>query len=185
MKLLKALAIATILVTGRVEGQQTEGISPNAVWQHFKQVCTQVLFDTDNYLAGLRTPGVYGERVISVSPDRNAVSVYLRQGNAYDEVYLHIVGARQLRQCLVIGEFYELDHDTLSGLFEAAVLSQPGLIVTGGLVPQDYVDGGSKYEIEQFRVYAVDGLWPQAGLIASVQIVEGELQMAVEYLVDQ
>uniref|UniRef100_UPI003B516596 hypothetical protein n=1 Tax=Roseovarius indicus TaxID=540747 RepID=UPI003B516596 len=146
----------------------------------FLQTCTQVLSDPDAYLAGIESPGPAGERVTSVSPDRNLVSVYEREGAVHDEVELHIVGNRQVRDCSVIGEFHGADTEELAGQFRQVVESRDGLTISGGHAPQDYVDGGALTTEEDIYLYAIDGLWPELGLIATAHVIAGELQLYVQ-----
>ncbi|KRS19057.1 hypothetical protein [Roseovarius indicus] len=154
--------------------------SPDAVLERFTKTCTQVLGDPDAYLAGIETPGPAGERVTSVSPDKKLVSVYARDGTTYDEVELHIVGNRQVRDCSVIGEFHGADTEELAGQFRQMVESREGLTISGGHAPQDYVDGGALTTEEDIYLYAIDGLWPELGLIATAHVIAGELQLYVQ-----
>jgi len=71
--LLVSLWISTAF---QAAAQSALDLSPKQVWERFQETCTQVLSDPDTYLSGLKRPGKAGERVISVSPDQKAVSVY-------------------------------------------------------------------------------------------------------------
>ncbi|OAN75547.1 hypothetical protein A8B78_16165 [Jannaschia sp. EhC01] len=168
--------------------QNPEALTPQRVWDQFFATCTAVLEDPDAYLASLPSPGPYGERVISVSPDQMAVSVFhLVSPGLYDEVQLHIIGDRQLRDCIVIGAFEFDDTQSLVDALAQSVAAQDGASLSGGHTPQDYVevfDGqGDIYTEEQIHLFAIDGLWPEVGAIALAHVVADELQLSVEFVI--
>jgi hypothetical protein len=185
-----AVAAALLALPLGAASQPLDEISPEGLWTRFLQTCSTVLTDPDAYLAGLPRPGPSGERVISVSPDRNVVSVFHRIGNAYDEVELYRVGNHQIRDCAVIGEYYDME--TGGAQMETAVLAQglteiaasvEGVTLTGGHAPQDYSEENTFYTVDEIYLFAIDGLWPETGEVAVVHVIGGELQFMVQFVV--
>lgn len=164
--------------------QSTAEFSPASIWQRFKSTCNQVITDPDRFLSAIARPGPRGERVISVSPDRNVVSVYQREANGYDEVELHLIGDRQIRDCSVIGEFYNIEPSQLASDFVEVVSSEEGVAITGGHAPQDYAEEGGIYTVNNIFLYAIDGVWPAENLIVIVHVIGGELQLYVQQTID-
>lgn len=179
-----ATAIAFIAVPLGAAAQPIDQVSPRDLWLRFLTTCTAVLNDPDGYLAGLPSPGPSGERVISVSPDRNVVSVFYRTGNAYDEVEFFRVGNRQIRDCGVIGEFYDVEAEPLAQRLTEIAASVEGVTLTGGHAPQDYSGEGAFYTVDDIYLFAIDGLWPETGEIAVIHVIGGELQFMVQFLVE-
>ena len=155
---------------GAGQAQQAPYFDPASLLERFRSTCSTVLANPDAYLASLPRPGPFGERVISVSPDQKAVSVFWRQGTAYDEVYLHLVGTKQVRECIVLGEYFiDPSYSPISDLL-AAVAADPLLTITGGHMPQDYIENGNFNTVDHIYQYALDGLFPADDLTALVGI---------------
>ena len=157
--------------------------TPAMVWDRFKATCTSVVTDPDRYLSGLQRPGPQGERVVSISPDRKLVSVFNRIESAYEEVELYLVGKRQIRDCSVIGEFPELETAQLAEHFRQIATSE-GLTVVGGHAPQDYPSSDGVFTEDDIYLFGVDGVWPDERLMATVHVIEGELQFYVQRSVE-
>ncbi|MFV1607145.1 hypothetical protein VWY06_02000 [Phaeobacter sp. JH20_10] len=170
--------------SSQVAAQPANELTPKLVWERFQETCSQVLSDPDAYLSSLARPGEAGERVVSVSPDQMVVSVFNRVANSYDEVELHIVGNRQLRDCSVIGEFYEQDTSQLAQSLVNIVSAEEGVTISGGHAPQDYVEDGKIYAEEAIHLFAIDGIWPEHGVMAVAHVIAGQLQLYVQQATD-
>lgn len=179
-KILPLAGFLTVLTTLPIYAQQ---LSPSDIWERFKLTCSQVMIDPDAFLAGIKTPGPSGERVISISPDSTAVSVYQREANGYDEVELYLIGARQIRDCSVIGEFYESDTSELATELINIVTLEGEVSISGGHAPQDYGDDGL-YTVDDIFIFAIDGVFPERNLISVAHVIGGELQLSVQQSVD-
>ncbi len=121
---------------------------------------------------------------MSISPDGNVVSVYRREANSYEEVEFHVIGERQVFDCSVIGEFYDVETSSLAQQFEEMISSSGGMKISGGHAPQDYVEEGGLYSENDIFLYAIDGVWPQPGIIVIAHVIAGELQIYVHQTIN-
>lgn len=177
-----AMMAAVLAMQLPATAQTTGEVSPEDLWERFLQTCTAVMTDPDSYLASLVRPGPAGERIISVTPDRMAVSVFYRIGNVYDEVELYRIGDRQIRDCAVIGEYYEMETQNLVVRLKEIVATSEAVELAGGHAPQDYAQEGRVYTVDDVYMFAIDGLWPESGEIAVAQVIGGELQLTMQYV---
>ena len=125
-------------------------------------------------LSSISTPGQFGEQVLSVSPDRSVVTASFRQGAQYFEIYIYLFPTRATIKCNAVTEYYDdaFLFDEMIGGFEDHVRKTPGLVLVGGLTPQEY---GSVHGLERYNhyFYAIENVFPDRTEHASA-IVTGD-----------
>lgn len=165
---------------------QAEDVDVAGGFDRFASACGQLIEDPEGYISNLPRPGPKGERVVSVSPDGKATSIYVRDANLYEEAEVHEIGDALLIQCSVIVELDDLEGEELANAFRDVVAAKPEIEMTGGQTPQDYVEEGSYvFTLEPFFLFALRGLWPDPNLMSTVDIIESELQMDVQLTVQR
>ncbi|MBO9407999.1 hypothetical protein J7399_11210 [Shimia sp. R9_1] len=174
--MLKNITFSGLFCSFFVSPLQAQQLSTLEVWNRFQSTCRQVFLDPNAFMASLTIPAASGDRVLSVSPDSKAISIYRREHNVYDEIQFHVIGNRQIRDCSVIGEFYDLNTSEIASQLLNIASSTGSATISGGHAPQDY-DGET---VEEIYLFAIDGLFPNANLISVAHVIDGELQLLVQ-----
>lgn len=177
---LKYLLFLTLVLNPTISTAQQKTVQE--VWDRFKQTCNQILIDPTSYIDSLTIPGSKGERIISVSPDKQVTSIYNNIGGAYDEIELHDINNKQVRDCSVIGQFYNQNMKAVVEEFRDVIGKENQITLSGGHAPQEYVEEGRKFAEKRIYLFAIDGLWPDKSLITIAHLIAGEVQLYVRYV---